>query len=220
MKDERQVPICDCFRALPLSLRAGRSIPAPGSSSSGFIQNASIAPINSNPMLPRKGSVQSPVLSITYPKTRGETIAASAEPVFIRPLAEPENRGAMSIGIAPMGPIVNSEKNARLRKMATHVRLCNRRIGSIEATEQTNLRPRDSDALSCGRRPVENPVAYDSAERITQYPSKKNAGREERRALQIEPVAVKKKRWYPSQIEPERPTIAKIDAGDGKHPTG
>jgi len=65
-------------------------------------------------------------------------MAASAEPVFIRPLAELENRGAMSIGIAHMGPIVNSEKkNARLRKTATHVRLCNRIIGSIEATEQT-----------------------------------------------------------------------------------
>src|SRR5258708_30278536 len=89
-------------------------------------------------MLQRKGNVQSPVLSITYPKTNGETMAASAEPVFIRPLAEPENRGAMSIGIAHMGPIVNSEKkNARLRKTATHVRLCERRIGSIEATEQT-----------------------------------------------------------------------------------
>src|SRR5258708_34528767 len=89
-------------------------------------------------MLRRKGSVKSPVLSITYPKTRGETMAASAEPVFIRPLAEPENRGAMSIGMAHMGPIVNSEKkNARLRKTATQVRSRNRRIVSIEATEKT-----------------------------------------------------------------------------------
>ncbi len=78
-----------------------------------------------------------PVLSITCPKTRGETIAASAEPVFIRPLAEPENRGAMSIGIAHMGPIVNLREEREAQKNGHHVRLCNRRIGSIEATEQT-----------------------------------------------------------------------------------
>ncbi len=37
-------------------------------------------------------------------------MAAAAEPVFISPLAEPENRGAMSMGIAHIGPIVNSAK--------------------------------------------------------------------------------------------------------------
>src|SRR3984893_15599588 len=87
-------------------------------------------------MLPRKGSVQFPVLSITYPKTKGETMAASADPVFIKPLAEPENRGAMSIGIAHIGPIVNyKKKKATLRKMVTQARVCSNRIGSIEASE-------------------------------------------------------------------------------------
>src|SRR6267143_311522 len=108
-----------------------------------------------------------------------------------------------------------AQKNGHPRKI---VQQKNRQHRSHGADE-----PRDDEiparflAVAC---PVENPVAYDSAQRITQYPSKENAGREERRALQIKPVAVKKKRWYPSQIEPERPTIAKIDAGDGKHPTG
>ena len=37
-------------------------------------------------------------------------MAASAEPVFIMPLAVPENLGAMSIGTAHIGPIVISAK--------------------------------------------------------------------------------------------------------------
>src|ERR1700719_3607185 len=94
-------------------------------------------PSSNRPMLPRNGNSQFPVLSIMYPKTRGEIMAASADPVFIRPLAEPENRGAISIGIAHMGPIVNSEKKkAALKQRAAPVRLCMKRIGVIEAIEQ------------------------------------------------------------------------------------
>ena len=53
------------------------------------------------------------------PPISGDTIAASADPVFIRPLAEPENFGAISMGIAHIGPIVNSaQKNAPLRQIA------------------------------------------------------------------------------------------------------
>ena len=40
----------------------------------------------------------------------GDTMAASAEPVFISPLAVPENFGAMSIGMAHIGPIANSRR--------------------------------------------------------------------------------------------------------------
>ncbi len=43
----------------------------------------------------------------------------------------------MSIGIAHMGPIVNLREEREAQKNGHHVRLCNRRIGSIEATEQT-----------------------------------------------------------------------------------
>src|SRR2546427_10629424 len=98
-----------------------------------------IDPKNSRPILPRNGNSQFPVLSMTYPKTRGEMIAASADPVFIRPLAEPENRGAISIGMAHIGPMVNSaKKNAMLRQMAAQVRLCKKRIGTMKASEQRN----------------------------------------------------------------------------------
>ena len=66
-------------------------------------------------------------------------MAASADPVFIRPLAEPENRGAISIGMAHMGPMVNSaKKNAMLRQTAAQVRLCKNRIGTMKASEQRN----------------------------------------------------------------------------------
>src|ERR1700722_3638397 len=66
-------------------------------------------------------------------------IAARADPVFIRPLAEPENFGAMSIGMAHIGPIVNSaKKNARLKQMAAKVRLCVNTIGTMKAREQRN----------------------------------------------------------------------------------
>src|SRR3954462_15589268 len=83
---------------------------APASSSSGFMKNARKQPQNSSAMLPANGMFQLPVLSMTYPNTMGERIAASADPVFISPLADPENRGAMSMGIAHIGPTVNSAK--------------------------------------------------------------------------------------------------------------
>ena len=85
----------------------------------GFIQKAMTAPNNSRPMLPTNGSSQLCVLSMIIPPMRGERMAAAAEPVFIRPLAEPEKRGAISMGMAHMGPMVNSaKKNAALRQMA------------------------------------------------------------------------------------------------------
>src|SRR2546430_16445747 len=102
-----------------------------------------IAPRNSRPMLPRNGSSQFPVLSMTYPKTRGEMMAASADPVFIRPLAEPEKRGAISIGIAHIGPMVNSaKKKATLRQMAAQVRLCRNKIGVMKEIGRASCRER------------------------------------------------------------------------------
>src|SRR5581483_3842709 len=92
---------------------------ATSSSSFGFIQKASTEPKSNSTMLPRNGNSQLPVLSMIKPPITGETIAAKAEPTFIKPLADPENRGVMSIGIAHMGPMVNSEKkNAPLRQRA------------------------------------------------------------------------------------------------------
>src|ERR1700729_2054802 len=88
-------------------------------------------------MLPRNGKSQLFVLWITYPATSGDTAAASAEPIFISPLPDPEKRGAISIGIAQKGPIVNSaKKNAALRQSATMVKLWERSTGIINNSEK------------------------------------------------------------------------------------
>ena len=74
---------CGGYRGMP-------SVSGMTRASLGFIQKAAIEPRKSSTMLPRKGSSQLLVLSMTKPKTKGERMAASAEPVFMRPLAEPE----------------------------------------------------------------------------------------------------------------------------------
>src|SRR5580704_13238120 len=61
-------------------------------------------------MLPTKGSCQLPLRSMMKPDTTGLMMAASAEPEFMMPLAVPERLGAMSMGVAHMGPMVISEK--------------------------------------------------------------------------------------------------------------
>src|SRR5580704_15940495 len=64
-------------------------------------------------------------------------MAARGDPIFIKPLAEPEYCGAISIGIAHIGPIVNSEqKKAALRQTATQLRSRMNRIGIMAASEQ------------------------------------------------------------------------------------
>src|SRR5712671_2158766 len=57
---------------------------------SGCIQKERIAPKASRQIDPTNGKVQLCVLSMMIPKTSGDTIAARAEPLFIRPLAVPE----------------------------------------------------------------------------------------------------------------------------------
>src|SRR5215471_6524732 len=87
-------------------------------------------------MLPRNGRFQLLVHSITYPATSGDTAAASADPTFIRPLAEPEYRGAMSMGMAQKGPMVNSaKKNAAARQEATKFSWCDLTKGDTEASQ-------------------------------------------------------------------------------------
>ena len=47
------------------------------------------------------------------PKASGDSMAASADPEFISPLAVPANFPAMSIGIDHIGPmIISAKKNA------------------------------------------------------------------------------------------------------------
>src|ERR1700727_789175 len=64
-------------------------------------------------------------------------MAARGDPTFMRPLADPENRGAISMGIAHIGPIVNSEKKkARLRQIAAAETLCTKKMRSMHPNEQ------------------------------------------------------------------------------------
>src|SRR5271168_5070929 len=61
-------------------------------------------------MLATNGSCQFPVRSMIKPETTGLMMAANAEPQFMMPLAVPEWSGAMSMGVAHIGPIVISAK--------------------------------------------------------------------------------------------------------------
>src|SRR5215831_9204663 len=96
------------------------------------------APNSNNAIEPTNGQVHWPVLSMMYPNTTGETIAAKADPVFIMPLAVPEYFGAISIGMAHIGPIVNSaKKKPALNASATHLMSCVNRIGVSETQHNT-----------------------------------------------------------------------------------
>src|SRR5581483_3285181 len=61
-----------------------------GSGRSGCMWKASATPSSIRIVEPTNGRLQSPVRSITQPAATGDTIAASAEPTFISPLAVPE----------------------------------------------------------------------------------------------------------------------------------
>src|SRR6202790_4315473 len=101
--------------------------------SAGFIVKASSAPTSISAIDPMNGQSQFPVTSIIHPPTPGLIIAANAEPLFIMPLAVPEYFGAMSIGMAHIGPIViSAKKNPRLRQIAATVESCTKRIGNNE----------------------------------------------------------------------------------------
>src|SRR5579863_6390030 len=96
---------------------------------------ANTAPTSIRPIDPMKGQSQLPVISMIQPPTTGLKIAASAEPMFMNPLAVPEYFGAMSIGIAHMGPMVSSaKKKPKLKQMAATVESWTNNIGSSEAS--------------------------------------------------------------------------------------
>src|SRR5689334_21202975 len=105
---------------------------------SGCIRNALTAPSISTPIAMTNGSCGSPVTSVTQPATTGDRIAARAEPEFIRPDAVPEYLGAMSIGIAHIGPItISAKKNPAERHTATNTLSLVCRIGSSERRAPT-----------------------------------------------------------------------------------
>ena len=85
-------PACE-LRLAPLAVApsgGGACGSATTSVLSGRMKKERKAPKASSTIEPTKGSVQLPVLSMISPKASGETIAASAEPLFIKPLAVPE----------------------------------------------------------------------------------------------------------------------------------
>src|SRR5262245_66448716 len=95
------------------------------------MENERSAPTSRSPIDPMNGRFQFPVRSIRYPNVSGERTAAIAEPVFMKPLAVPEYLGAMSMGMAHIGPITSSaQKNAAPRLTTTIVRSCGRKIVS------------------------------------------------------------------------------------------
>ena len=70
-----------------------------------------------------KGKSHRPVASIAIPNTTGEMMPAKPKPKFMKPAAEPENSGVISIGAAHIGATISSaQKNAALRQMADTVR--------------------------------------------------------------------------------------------------
>src|ERR1700722_2914013 len=89
-------------------------------------------------MLAMNGSSQLPERSMRKPDTTGLTIAAKAEPVFIIPLAVPDCWGAISIGMAHIGPIViSAKKKPADRHSADTVSVCSHNNGISESTLNT-----------------------------------------------------------------------------------
>src|SRR6185437_6400660 len=76
-----------------------------------------------------------------------------------------------------------------------------------EETAGDDAAPRQADVAG----PAQNGIAYDSAERVADHAGKKDAGREERRVLQVEVEVLHEERWDPTEEQPQRPAIAEID---------
>jgi len=78
---------------------------------SGCIVKAITQPKSNSAIDIAKGNTQLPVRSTIKPKASGDTIAATADPVFISPEPVPAYCGAMSIGIDHIGPITELSRN-------------------------------------------------------------------------------------------------------------
>src|ERR1700761_48395 len=86
-------------------------------------------------------------------------IAASAEPVFIMPLAVPEYSGAISIGIAHIGPIViSAKKKPDARHAIDRYRLCVN-ISGISESRQKNMQTDTIQLRARFRLPVRVKIA-------------------------------------------------------------
>src|SRR3984885_13169123 len=103
---------------------------------------ANTAPTTISPIDPMNGQSQVPATSMIQPPTTGLKIAASAEPMFMNPLAVPEYFGGMSIGIAHMGPMVSSaKKKPRLKQIAARVESWMNNIGGRDASAPKSPTP-------------------------------------------------------------------------------
>ncbi len=133
---------------------------------SGRIAKAASSPTSISPIVPMNGSVQFPVRSMTSPNTSGDRMAARAEPVFINPLAVPAWAGAMSIGIAHIGPIVSSaKKNVAARQSAA--------VGVADEQDRDGAqqRPRHAErSPGCAAPRIRLPVRR-SSQSLTKPPS-------------------------------------------------
>ncbi len=98
-------------------------------------------------------------------------IAASAEPVFIMPLAVPEYCGAMSIGIAHIGPIVISAKKKPAERHAIdRYRLCVNISGTSDRErEQHADRHHPAPCAPEAAGAFEKLVRDDAAERVAEH---------------------------------------------------
>src|SRR5439155_25647257 len=89
----------------------------------------------------------------------GDTIAASADPLFMRPLAVPEYLPAMSIGIDHIGPItISAEKSDAVRHGTTTRRSCVPKIGSRNMNAPRKPATTTSRRALC-RSPVRRRIA-------------------------------------------------------------
>src|ERR1700730_3347027 len=104
------------------------------------------APRSRRPRDPMNGTCQFPVRSVRYPKAAGDSTAATADPVFMKPLAVPEYFAAMSIGIAHIGPMTSSAQTnapARLNTITVRsrvVKIGNRNRAELRKPATTTLR--------------------------------------------------------------------------------
>ncbi len=69
-------------------------------------------------------------------------------------------------------------------------------------------------------RPLEDAVADDAAQEVTQHASEKNTGGKKRRVVEVQVVAVQEKLRYPGEKKPQRPAVAEIDHRHRKHAAG
>ena len=123
----------------------------------------------------------------------GETRPATPKPKFIMPLAVPAYRGAISIGTAQIGATISSRKRTprRGRPPPREVVDQDHRKQEHKAAQQAG-----DDDVAPRRVPIagtsQDAVADHAAQRVADHAGQENAGRIERRLLQVRVIILKK----------------------------